>query len=110
MDCADPSIATRDDRAGATLHSPATKGGDVRAGCARARPSGEYQGQLMQVDQTGKDRGDYSFIRKLISNAIDSQNILRLTRLDFNFMANIFDVCIDRALIRFKRDHMNCIR
>src|SRR6476661_10961184 len=110
MDCAHPSTSTAVDRAGATLHSGATRADGAHAYSAPARLIGEDPGHAKKVDSAEKDRVDYSFIYKLISNAIHCQNIAWLTSLDFDFMTNVLDMSINRSLIGFKCDPMNCIQ
>src|SRR5690349_7973879 len=109
MDCVPPSASTDVDRVVAILHSQATRVDDVHAYSACARLIGEHHAHKKRADLAEKDRVDYSFIHKLITNAIDRQNVLRLTGFDFDFMADILNMRVNRALIGLKRDPMNRI-
>src|SRR5688572_25226194 len=60
-----------------------------------------FQATTAGVDEERSD-DDVSFIRKLITNTIHSQNIFRLTGFDFDLAANVLDVRVDRTFIGFK--------
>ena len=94
----------------AILRFPATRAG----GGGRARTSAEEDARARKAGRVGKDvsydhkhnpvvetfrRNHQLFICKLITDTIDSQNIVRLTGLDFDLMADILDVRIDGTFI-----------
>src|SRR5574341_288094 len=87
MDYACPHVARR--RAlGAILHSQATTADD---------------------DERKSEDG-ISFIRKLITDTIDCQNILRLAGFDFDLTAKVLDMRVNCAFIGFKGHAMDCIQ
>src|SRR5512133_3165987 len=76
-----------------------------------ARLHGEENDGTRNANRDEKDRmGCCSFIYKLITNAVYSQNILRFTGFDLNLTANILDMCIDGTLIRFECDAVDRIQ
>ncbi len=84
----------------AILHFRATTADVVRAYNARAKPSGGENDRARKVDSGEKDQmGLCSFICKLITNAINSQNILRFAGFDFDLAADILDMRVDGAFI-----------
>ena len=84
MDYAYPSIAIGGDRVEATLRSRATMGGGVPGSNADARRKGEKNVPARKMGQLGKDLTGYSFISKFITHTVNGQDVMRLTRLDFN--------------------------
>ena len=110
MDFSCPSIANDVDLVAATLHSRATMEGEVSDNIARAKKNGEKNVLAMKGDWVEKNQIDYSFIRKLISNTIDSKNIFRLAGFDFDLAADVFDMSINGAFIGFKRHTMDRVQ
>ena len=51
-----------------------------------------------------------SFVRKLVTNPIHRENILRLAGFDFNFATDILDMGINCAFVGFKCHTMNGIQ
>ena len=44
------------------------------------------------------------FIRKLVTHAVDCENVTRLARIGLDLAADVLDVRVDGALIRFEGD------
>src|SRR5215212_3434321 len=81
---------------------PSCERTDCRAYSASASAA-ILRSQATRVDAAGGKSGDEgSFIHKLITNAIDGQNVLRLTGFEFDLAADVLNMRIDGAFIRFK--------
>ena len=98
---------------GATLHSRATTAGAVCGDnfpCLHARLNDGESIFAWEADWSEESQVDDSFVYKLITDTVDGQNILRLAGFDFDLAANILDMRVDGAFVRFKCHAMDCVQ